>query len=350
MTNSSGGRLVLAVALAVCASTALAAPPKTKKIQCWTDENGNRVCGDSMPPENAGSERTVIDQQGRTRTIPAAPTPEEREALEAAEREAAEAKRVADQEAANDRSLLATYSKPEDIAALRDDRLMTLDANARIAAKTIERDQAELDDMRKSVAQGDASKPKDAKVLKDIGEYETALAEKRRALAELGVKRAKICSTFERDIRRFQELKFGKAAYSSPCPPPDSLGTDVAEVDLKAARKAFDAFASAHTQRSPAVFNSYAPDAVVRYLFLAASGKKETAELTRDDYRQETTTAWQKLKPDAPGPTFSDVNVETGKNGAAKVSAKVDGQGFWVVIKPVDKKWLVLEQWSEAKF
>jgi hypothetical protein len=321
-----------------------------KKIQCWTDEAGHRVCGDSMPPEEAGTQRTVIDSHGRTKTIPASPTPEERAAQEAAAREAAEAKRIADQAAANDRSLMATYSKPEDIAALRDDRLMTLDANARLMAKAIDRDQAELDDMRKGLAQTDASKTKDPKALKAIGEYEATLDEKRRALGEMGDKRTKICSNADRDIRRFQELKFGKATYISPCPSADSLAPPDIEADLAVARKAFDAFAAAHKSRAATVFDLYAPDVMVRYLFAAASGKQETAELTLEDYRKEMTEGWQKLKPGTPGPKFGNVNVEAAKDGAAKVTATVDGKKFWVVMKPVDKKWLVTEQWAEAKF
>jgi hypothetical protein len=347
MTMKTAARVVLALATAAGASTAFPA----KKITCWTDANGRRVCGDSIPPDNAGSQRTVIDAQGRTQVIPAAPTPEERAAQEAAAREAAEAKRIADQAAANDRSLLATYSKPQDIAALRDDRLATLDANARLTAKGIERDQAELDEMRAALPTTDATNTKDPKTLKKIAEFDAELAEKRRVLADMGAKRSKICATADRDIRRFQELKSGQATYQSPCPAPDSLGTADVEADLNAARKAFTGFAAQHTARAPGVFGGYAPDAVVRYLYPAASGKQETAELSLDDYRKEATADWQKLKPGTPGPVFSEVNVEDAKGGAAKVTAKVDGKKFWVLMKPAGGgKWLVTEQWAEAKF
>jgi hypothetical protein len=347
MTTKTVARVVLALAMAAGASSALAA----KKITCWTDANGRRVCGDSIPPDNAGSQRTVIDAQGRTQTIPASPTPEERAAQEAAARAAAEAKRIADQAAANDRSLMATYSKPEDIAALRNDRLTTLDANARIAAKGIERDQAELDEMRAALPTTDATNSKDPKALKEIATFDAALAEKRRVLADMGTKRTKICATADHDIRRFQELKSGQVTYTSPCPPPDSLGTGDVEADLDAARKAFNGFAALHTARSPNVFGGYAPDAVVRYLYPAASGKQETAELSLDDYRKEAAEDWKKLKPGTPGPVFTEINVEDAKGGAAKVTAKVDGKKFYVVMKPAGPgKWLVTEQWAEAKF
>lgn len=360
MSRRTSG-LILALALTVLAAVPLGAAQKKqattgkKTVVCWTDATGQRSCGDSIPPQEATSDRTVIDAQGRTKTIPGAPTPEERAAQEAAEQQAAEDKRIADQAAANDRSLLATYSKPEEIAALRNDRLMTLDASARITAKGVEKDQASLDSLRASLAKTDAGNTKDPKILKEIGMYEAALSEKKRVLASMGENRVKLCSTFDRDIRRFQELKSGQVTFESPCPPPDSLaGADV-EADLKAARKAFDGFAASHHARSASVFDQYAADATIRYLYLAASGNRETAELTPPDYRDETVEAWKKLKPGTPGPSFSDISVEPGKNGAAKVSAKLDtgtesGKKFWVVMRPVDGKWRIVEQWSEARF
>jgi len=42
--------LLAAVAMPAAAQQKQAIPAGKKKFQCWTDENGNRACGDRVPP------------------------------------------------------------------------------------------------------------------------------------------------------------------------------------------------------------------------------------------------------------------------------------------------------------
>ncbi len=48
---------------------ALAVQTVAKRVQCWTDERGQRACGDAVPPQYVRRERQVFDDQGRVRQI-----------------------------------------------------------------------------------------------------------------------------------------------------------------------------------------------------------------------------------------------------------------------------------------
>jgi len=67
-------RIAALVAVALC-STASAG---SGKIQCWTDEHGQRACGNSVPAQYADKERSVLNERGQVvETKPHATTLEE---------------------------------------------------------------------------------------------------------------------------------------------------------------------------------------------------------------------------------------------------------------------------------
>lgn len=222
------GTLLLIAAL-TCLGTGQApaqTPPKpgATRMVCWTDSAGRRACGDAVPAEYASKERSVLDGSGRTiKVIPGALTPAQRAEKEAQAREMAAVQQAADQQAAHDRSLLATYSRPQELAELRDDRLSSLDTRISLAESGLKRDSVSLAELRSRLpAEGSAEKPW-PRLLNQIKTYEQAVTDSQRALAEMHKERDNVCSTFAHDIQRFQELKSGTVAYQSPCPAPGSL-------------------------------------------------------------------------------------------------------------------------------
>ena len=126
---------VLAAALAV--APAAAQQKGGKKIQCWTDKNGARMCGDQVPPEYAGEKRDVMKGGRVVDTIDAAKTAEDREA-EKRRKAAEEAQR---KQAEYDRALLEMYRNQTDITAMRDDGIGVLitDHNVRETLKICDR-------------------------------------------------------------------------------------------------------------------------------------------------------------------------------------------------------------------
>lgn len=223
---------VLALVAAVFGAGAIAAnsppskAPAKKRVVCWTEEGGRRSCGDAVPAQYAAREKTILDEKGRVvRVIPAALTGEQLAAREAAAREAQIAKAEADKQDAYDRALTATYSRPQELAALRDDRLAALDTSIEVTGEAITRDEASLAGLRKRLPAPGSTDKAPAVLLKKIAGFESSLGDNRRALAEMRQKREALCTTFERDIRRFQELKGGVVSFQSPCPAPSALKT-----------------------------------------------------------------------------------------------------------------------------
>lgn len=195
------------VLAALLAMPALAAP--AKKIQCWNDKNGNRMCGDRIPPEYAGEEREVIQDGRVVETKRGAKTPEEIAEEERLKMEAEEAQRRAQY----DRSLLESFRNVKDIENMRDERLVMLDTRIRSAEKSAIENQKTLQDLRsrqkppKPDEAGGEAKPADAKLAKQIRQYERALEANEKSLARLTAEREQTEKKFDSDAKRYLELR-----------------------------------------------------------------------------------------------------------------------------------------------
>jgi hypothetical protein len=217
--------LITAMTCLGTGTTQAQTPPKpgATRMVCWQDNAGNRACGDSVPAQYADRQRTVLDGSGRTiKVVPGALTPAQRAEKDAQARETAALQQAADQQAAYDRALLATYSRPQELAELRDDRLSSLDTRISLAESGLKRDSVSLAELRSRLpAEGSTEKPW-PRLLNQIKTYEAAVTDSQRALSDMYKERDGVCANFARDIQRFQELKSGTVAYQSPCP---ALGT-----------------------------------------------------------------------------------------------------------------------------
>lgn len=195
----------------------------TKKIQCWTDENGQRACGDRVPPEYAKQERKTFDRQGRVvGTREREKTAEELAAEQKILDEAAAAKRAEEERAAYDRFLTDTYSSVKDLERARNERLATLDGRTTLARQSVETDgkskaalQARIDAVIK------AGRPPDLQQ-KQLRAVEKTLRDNKAAIEQMRKDREKVCADFGRDIVRYQELTMGSSAYAGGCPAPGS--------------------------------------------------------------------------------------------------------------------------------
>lgn len=203
--------------LLVVAAMALpvgSAQSQATKIHKWTDENGKVHFGDTVPPEYADRDRTILNDQGvRVGFEEGEVTEEERAANEARER-AAEADRQAKAAVARrDRMLLETYLSVKDIEDLRDRRLELLESQIKLTdvyltnlRKKLLELQAEAAHYKPHTTKPDAPQiPEDlafelSRTTASISDYEETLARVRAGQAELR-------DSFNRDIARFRELK-----------------------------------------------------------------------------------------------------------------------------------------------
>lgn len=184
----------------------------SKKIQCWTDDKGNRSCGDSVPPQFAQKERELYNNQGvvvgkKARQL----TPEEAaEADRKAIEDAAEAKRMKEQ-LAYDKFLTDTYGSSKELIAARTLREQTLDGRLVLIQKSIVDNEKALADLRGRVdTQAKSGKKADPRLPAQIKKFEASLEDSKKSEAQLQSEKIKMVSKFNLDIERYKLLRPGK--------------------------------------------------------------------------------------------------------------------------------------------
>jgi len=347
--------LWLLIAVVVLTPPTVLAGPGNKRLVCWTDDMGRKACGDSLPPKYADKARNIIDSSGRTvKVVPGAMTQEQRVALEAKARQDAVSQRAADQQSAYDRALLATYATPQELAALRDDRLTSIDTSIELSEAAVRRDTVSVAELRARLpAAGSKEKP-EPRLLAQITEFEQSLADAQRSLASMRKNRETLCNNFTRDIRRFQELKNGAVTFTSSCPAAGSLSSDTAAAtDITGVRAFFDHHAELENDFDPAFLDNYAENAVIKVAGVDASGKPVTEERKISDYRAELIKALPAAKQKLETHQYSDIKIEPGKDGRATVSGKRTSTlskastPFYVVVRSSGASWKIVEAGSQ---
>jgi hypothetical protein len=210
----------LLLSVVACAAHAQSVP---KKFQCWTDEKGQRACGDRVPPQYAKEQRQVFDSQGRViETRERQKTPEEIAEAERQAAEAAEVKRQQEAEAAYDRFLRDSYSSVKDLERARNERLATLDGRSNLARQAVEGDEKSKAQLQSRIElQTKNGKPVED-LQKQMRAVDKTLRENRAGIEQMQKDRERVCAEFLRDILRYQELTMGGATYVGECPAPGS--------------------------------------------------------------------------------------------------------------------------------
>ncbi len=200
--------LFLVSALPLAVHTAQAAP--LKQIQCWTDDKGNRNCGDTVPPQFAKKEREFFNRQGvvvskKSRELTPEEVAEEKRKNDAS---AEDLKRLQAQ-AAYDKFLTDTYSSSKELVAARTLREQTLDGRIALAKKAIVDNEKTLVDLHgrvDSINKAGKAKP-DKKLLDQVRKFERSLADNKNAVTQLQQERDKTVAKFNQDIARYELLR-----------------------------------------------------------------------------------------------------------------------------------------------
>lgn len=188
------------------------------KLQCWTDEKGTRACGDRVPPQYAKQERKVLNEQGVVVDTKARQkTPEEvaehERKLAAA---AAEKKRFEDQ-TAYDKYMLQTFDTVTQMQGVRDTRILTLDGRLKGAETAVKETEISLKELRDRAAVAEkAGKPVDAKLAKNITQFEQSLVDSLKSVSQLKKEREDIDLKFKNDVIRYKKLRAGEIQIGSP--------------------------------------------------------------------------------------------------------------------------------------
>lgn len=178
------------------------------KIKCWTNKEGVRECGTTVPPEYAQQGHEEINAQGRTVSETArAKTKEEiAEEKRLADLEE-EKKKAAEEQARKDRILLDTYTEVADIEKMRDENIKVIESRITLTIQQIDKTQADLDKRINAAAAAERSgkKPND-QLLKDIEELRKRIENSKNFIQEREDEIAGIRASYNADIARFKEL------------------------------------------------------------------------------------------------------------------------------------------------
>jgi len=185
------------------------------QVYKWVDKNGVTHYGDAVPAEYAPRERHIINEQGVTvETLDREKTQEELAADKAyAARMAAEAKER-ELQLERDRILLDTYLSVEEIAMLRDRRLLAIEAQVGVIRQYLGNLQERWEELEGETRKfnfpySETSElpplPEDLAQL--IIHTERAMAEHMQTVQTLRHEQDQIKTEFAADAERFKELK-----------------------------------------------------------------------------------------------------------------------------------------------
>jgi hypothetical protein len=182
--------------------------PASAAIKCWTNSEGVRECGESVPPEFAQQSHAVIKQSGAVEETERAKTPEEvteekRKADAEEQIKQAEAEKVR-----QDGILLATFSTVEDIERVRDEQITALDATINVTNSRNSKIQQDLDKrIEAAAAEERAGKTPNQAMLKDIESLRRQTANNQQFIESKHQEQEAIRMQYDGKILRFKELK-----------------------------------------------------------------------------------------------------------------------------------------------
>jgi len=213
----ASARLLCSLALAALCVPALCWAQQSGaggKLYRWVDANGAVHYSDSIPPEQASRDRTLLNKEGvKVGFEQGEITAEERAEMERSKAVLEEAQRAKAEVQRRDRMLLETYLTVADIEDLRDRRLELLESQIKVTEaylgnlrKKLETLQTEAgrfkpyatDEKAPNIPEGLATEMAHTK--SSIGSYEQTLARTRSDQETLR-------ASFDKDIARFKQLK-----------------------------------------------------------------------------------------------------------------------------------------------
>lgn len=179
------------------------------KIKCWTNSDGIRECGNAVPPEYSQQGHDDINKAGilikhheRAQT--------EAELAETARLKAVEdeKKRLAEEQAANDRVLLDTFASEDEIIMARDGKITSIRTEIRLTNKSMNTAEERLSQLRKQAANLERTgKPVNEKLTQDIQQAQAQVKEYEEFVTNRRTEEEKIHDKFETDLQRYRQLR-----------------------------------------------------------------------------------------------------------------------------------------------
>ena len=188
-----------------------------KKLYCW-DENGSRVCSDTLPPDAVNRARDEINSKSglRTSSVAAPLTDAERAAAQAAAVLADAQQRAAQSREVSDQVLLQSFASEDKLQRVFDERRQQLDDNVRMGEYNLTSLRGGLIALlNQASARELAGKPVADTLLADIRNRHAELSRQQSLLADFAGARAALDGEIAETLARYRELKAKSDAASA---------------------------------------------------------------------------------------------------------------------------------------
>jgi hypothetical protein len=203
-------QLAIAVAALTVATANAAEKPKTYR---WVDHEGVVHFGDRVPPEFAGNELNLLNEQGIVvARVAGQKTPEEVAEEERIKAAREEENRLREESLMRDRVLLSTYLSVEEIEELRDRRLELVEGQMRVTQIYLDNLREKLLKLEKEAQRFSPynkepdAKPIDEKLARELSDTLDSIALYEKNLEKSAGEQAQLTAKFDADITRFKEL------------------------------------------------------------------------------------------------------------------------------------------------
>lgn len=208
---------LLAGALLLAAGTQAAAQDTDKRLYCW-NENGQRICGDALPPDAVDNARTVFNAETGTRTgqVARALTDEERAAQEAAQAEAQRLAVIESERHRREMAMVESYATEAELRHAYQTRIDLFDATIKASGLgMVSLRQSLLGQLRRAGELELGARPVPDNLAARIREQHAALRRQQAILAEQQLERAALGEELAQAVERYRDLKHPDAEDGS---------------------------------------------------------------------------------------------------------------------------------------
>ncbi len=185
--------------------------PAWGRIKCWTDADGNRECGDKVPPEYSQQGHEVRDEEGLVvERVDKAATAEEIDQLKQQQQQDEEARRQAEIQKRMDEVLLRTFADESDITRSQNDKVQTLDGQITLTGERIKKLEAQLQTVQERIQfYQDKGDPPPEHLVQTVRSTQSQITDNQQFIETKRAEQQQIIADHEAQLQRFRELTSG---------------------------------------------------------------------------------------------------------------------------------------------
>lgn len=193
------------------------AGPAHADFKCWTNKEGVRECGNTIPPEYSQQKTEVVNERGMTVEVNERAKTKEELAAEARaarleKKQLAKERRRREEQQRRDRVLLATFATEEDITMARDRQLASIDGTIELTRVAIGKLEEKLADYRKRAAALESrGKETPEDLQQDIDTVQSQIANKEAYVSNKKAEKLALREKYDADLEHFRKLHAQRA-------------------------------------------------------------------------------------------------------------------------------------------